>query len=265
MMLPHRFHQPEPQRCCRTCAALLAPSQPRLAAALSTAMQPAVHDALDAPTWRSLLSTPYGGTLQADVHKAAAILKGFTGNLRGRRFIPQETIRSCAGLAVLSVLRVGAGWSVAAGTGVLLAQRRGTWTAPCAVGAFSAGVGWQIGAQLTHLVLVLNEKADLEVFCRSSLAFGAAVAAAAGPLGREASASVRLSSAGHAMCIAYSQSRGAFAGVALEGMVMRSRDSVNDLFYGRRVGPRRLLLAMNAPPPPPACAALYQVLADLAD
>ncbi len=82
---------------------------------------------------------------------------------------------------------------------------------------------------------------------------------AAGPLGREAEAKLRFNSRSGAVCCSYSASRGAFAGLALEGTVLRTRDAVNRQFYGREL-PSKVLLLAEAVPPPVAAAALYDAL-----
>lgn len=84
---------------------------------------------------------------------------------------------------------------------------------------------------------------------------------AAGPLGREAEVKLRFNSRSGAVCCSYSASRGAFAGLALEGTVLRTRDAVNRQFYGRELPSKALLLA-EAVPPPAAAAALYDALDD---
>ena len=98
-----------------------------------------------------------------------------------------------------------------------------------------AGAGWQLGCELTDVVVVLRNAAAVRAFAGSQLGLGGSVSIAAGPLGREAAAKLALGAAGStAVCYSYSVSRGAYAGLALEGTLLRSRDAVNQAFYGRR-------------------------------
>jgi lipid-binding SYLF domain-containing protein len=264
MMLPPKFRQQSPQRVCRACAALLGPLQDQLAGVLAEAAQPPVRDAPAAPSWRAVITPPYGKTLADDILKAASILH----RQHGCRAL-RAALRRCAGVAVLSVLRVGAGWSVSAGTGVVLARRGGSlgqraqsgWGPPCAVALAAAGFGWQAGAQLTHLVLVLKDAAALRALCGASVGVQLVAGAAAGPAGREGAAAWRVGNGGQGVMRSWSASWGAFAGAAVEGCVVRTRDAVNREFYGRaRVPARALLLSDWGAAPPAACSALYAAL-----
>lgn len=73
------------------------------------------------------------------------------------RAIPSSLLRQAAGYAILSVLKVGMGWSAAVGTGLVVARRQdGSWSPPSAVGLGSFGWGLQAGGELTDLLLVLS-------------------------------------------------------------------------------------------------------------
>jgi hypothetical protein len=86
------------------------------------------------------------------------ILRTFSalGAMAPERGIPAAVLRGAAGLAVLSVLKLGAGWSCAFGTGLVVARRpAGGWSAPSSVMSLSAGAGWQLGVELTDVIIVL--------------------------------------------------------------------------------------------------------------
>ena len=87
---------------------------------------------------------------------------------------------------------------------------------------------------------------------------GAAACVTAGPLGRRAEAALRAGPRSAALCYSYSECRGAFAGVALEGSLLAARDGVNAAFYGRPVPARQLLLGGCAGAP--AASVLYAAL-----
>jgi lipid-binding SYLF domain-containing protein len=62
------------------------------------------------------------------------------GTVKPERGIPQAVLAGCAGLAILSVFKVGAGWSCGLGTGLVVARRRdGTWSPPSSIFSISAG------------------------------------------------------------------------------------------------------------------------------
>jgi hypothetical protein len=151
LLLPPRYNQREPQRVCEMCSCLLQPLQSYLVGALSRSVQPPVHDAIDAVSLRSWLNSPVSGSLEDDVYKATNILRTFMGaaRLEPERQLPAGVLTGARGLALLSVLRVGAGWSCTVGTGVVVArQRDGSWSAPCGAACYGVGWGAQIGGEV---------------------------------------------------------------------------------------------------------------------
>lgn len=75
------------------------------------------------------------------------------GSLPPERTIPPAILRGAAGLAVLSVARVGAGWSLSVGSGLVVARTaEGGWSAPSALLSLASSIGWQIGLEVQDLV-----------------------------------------------------------------------------------------------------------------
>lgn len=75
------------------------------------------------------------------------------GSLPPERTIPPAILRGAAGLAVLSVARVGAGWSLSVGSGLVVARTsEGGWSAPSALLSLASSVGWQLGLEVQDLV-----------------------------------------------------------------------------------------------------------------
>jgi hypothetical protein len=73
-------------------------------------------------------------------------------------------LQNAAGYAILSVLKVGMGWSAAVGTGLVIARAEdGSWSAPSAIGLGSFGWGVQAGGEMTDLLLVLNNIETVKV------------------------------------------------------------------------------------------------------
>ena len=267
MMLPPKFCQAEPKRVCRSCAPILAPIQSFLAGTLAKSAHAPIQDIPDAASWRSLLNPPLSSSLETDIFSATNILQQFANlglgpaQLSQERDIPKRVLSSCAGIAILSMVRVGVGWSGAGlGTGVVVARRNNGWSAPCGITVASLGVGWQFGAELANVVIVLRDFEAVRTFTGNSLGLGTSMSVAAGPVGREAAASWRVGTAGRGACVSYSLARGAFVGMALEGLFVRTKDSANKKFYGRQYLPARSLLLADWVPQPPAAAALYRAL-----
>ncbi|KAL4437474.1 hypothetical protein ABPG77_003455 [Micractinium sp. CCAP 211/92] len=263
MLLPPRFRLPEPQRVCRRCCELLLPIQPLLAGSIAPAVKQPVHDVSDWSALRSLLNPPLSSRLDTDLYTATNILRQYVravGTLPRERAIPPAILRGCTGLAVLSVARAAAGWSVSVGSGLVVArQPGGGWSAPSAILSLASSVGWQLGVEVQDVVLVLRSHAALKAFCGAQLGIGGSLSVAAGPVGRAAGARALAAPGAGAVVYSYCAARGAYAGLALEAALVCCRDAVNQAFYGRKVSARQLLLG-GAVPPPPAAAALYAAL-----
>ena len=87
-----------------------------------------------------------------------------SSRLHAERSIPAGLLQNAAGYAILSVLKVGMGWSAAVGTGLIVARLEdGSWSPPSAVGLGSFGWGLQAGGEMTDLLLVLNNTETVKV------------------------------------------------------------------------------------------------------
>ena len=104
-------------------------------------------------------------------------------------------------------------------------------------------VGFQIGADVSEVViLVMTEKAR-DALLSSSFKLGADASIATGPVGAGASSTVTTD------LVSFARSKGAYAGVSLEGAVIRPDGEANTIFYGRNVSPADILVrgAVNNP------------------
>jgi lipid-binding SYLF domain-containing protein len=107
----------------------------------------------------------------------------------------------------------------------------GPWSPPAMFALEGGSFGLQIGGEATDFVLlVMNEKGAASVLS-SKVKLGADASAAAGPVGRSASAETDIVM--KAEILSYSRARGVFAGVSLEGSTMRSDDGANKAVYGK--------------------------------
>ncbi len=115
----------------------------------------------------------------------------------------------------------------------------GPWSAPAMFALEGGSFGFQIGAQATDFVLlVMNEKGAKSVMT-SKVKLGADASAAAGPVGRAASAETDIVM--NAEILSYSRSKGLFAGLSLEGSTMRSDDGGNKALYGRELSAKEIV------------------------
>lgn len=152
------------------------------------------------------------------------------------------------------------------GTGLVIArlprELGGGWSAPSAIGVMGVTWGFMIGADLTDTLIVLNTDEAVRAFAgNTQLTIGADIEVAVGFVGRSGTAEVHLADTQTlAPAFSYSQSKGLYAGVSLDGSVLVTRRDLNYKFYGRRVESQQLL--SGDIPSPRAAAPLYTALAE---
>ncbi len=191
----------------------------------------------------SWMISPAGATEQEIVNRSAKILREFHGI--PEKDIPRDVMRGAKGLAIISVVKVGFGISGKGGEGVVVARTGNGWSGPSFVGLGGAGAGFQIGAQLTDFIFVLNTTAAVRAFSKDgNVALGADVSAAAGPVGRDLQASVTP----RAAVYTYSRSKGLFAGASLEGAIIATQKTANARYYHRPVSAAAILSGRVSPP-----------------
>ncbi|MFA7160400.1 MAG: YSC84-related protein [Kiritimatiellia bacterium] len=183
--------------------------------------------------------------LQDSVDQARVILKRFKE--MPEQSIPEKVLRDARGLAILSVVKAGFVLSARGGQGIVIARTSATngWSGPSAIATGGAGFGFQIGAQASEFVLVLNTPEAVRAFSRGgNISLGTDLSVAAGPVGRNLAVDV----APMAAIYTYSRSQGLFAGVSLEGTVIITRGEANTDYYGRKVQVDDILKGKIPPP-----------------
>ena len=108
--------------------------------------------------------------------------------------------------------------------------KSGAWSSPAFLTITGGSIGLQIGAQAVDLVLVVQNRRGLDQLLQNQFKIGADAAVAAGPVGRDASASTDIQL--RAQILSYSRTRGLFAGVTLNGSTIRQDRDANERFYG---------------------------------
>ncbi|KAM9334242.1 SH3 domain-containing YSC84-like protein 1 isoform 2-T2 [Symphorus nematophorus] len=176
------------------------------------------------------MSNPIPSNLRSEAKKAAKILRDFTeiSNRNGPdKLIPAHVIAKAEGLAIISVIKAGFMITARGGSGIViarLADRR--WSAPSAIGIAGLGGGFEIGVEVSDLVIILNQRRAIEAFTKGgNLTLGGNCTVAVGPMGRNVEADVALRSP--AAVFTYCRSRGLFAGISLEGSYLIERKETN--------------------------------------
>jgi lipid-binding SYLF domain-containing protein len=154
--------------------------------------------------------------------------------------IPRDLLREAKAIAVIpSVLKVGFVFGGRRGEGLISVKGPdGTWSNPSFITITGGSVGFQAGVSSTDVILVFRTQRGVDSIVSGKFTLGADAAAAAGPVGRNASASTDAQL--HAEIYSYSRARGLFAGVALDGSALRIDYDANAAIYGSGVTPRRI-------------------------
>jgi len=133
----------------------------------------------------------------------------------------------------------------------------GPWSAPAMMALEGGSVGFQIGGQATDFVLLVMNDRGAHSILKSKVKLGADASAAAGPVGRNASAETDVTM--RAEILTYSRARGLFAGVSLAGSSVRPDNDANARIYGKKVEAESIIFK-GAVAVPPAAQKLISLL-----
>jgi SH3 domain-containing YSC84-like protein 1 len=171
--------------------------------------------------------------------------------------VPQDVIDKADCVVVLpSVLKLAFGIGGSYGRGVMTCRSgstfHGPWSAPTMMALEGGSFGLQLGGQATDFVLLLMSPRSASSILSSKVKLGGDVSAAAGPVGRNASAETDVTM--RAEILSYSRARGLFAGISLSGSTLRPDNDANKKLYGKEVSAKSIVF--NKAIPAPESAAL---------
>ena len=156
--------------------------------------------------------------------------------------IPQNLIDKARCVVVVpGMKKAGFIFGAKYGRGFAVCRRRGGsgWSAPAAMRVEGGSVGFQIGASETDVVLLVMNEGGMKHLLSDKFTIGGEATAAAGPVGRDATA--QTDALMNAEMLSYSRSRGLFAGISLEGATLRPDEDTNKELYGREATNREIL------------------------
>ncbi len=185
------------------------------------------------------------------LHRAASVVTEIMGT--PEKAIPQDLLDKAVCVGVIpSELKFAFGVGGNFGRGALVCRRggNGRWGAPAMFTLGGGSFGLQLGGQATDVVFIVMNPRGAQKLVQSSVKLGAEASAAAGPVGRKAEGATDIQL--HAEILSYSRSRGLFAGVSLEGAVLKQDDDGNKRLYGRSVVPKEILFGRGLTVPPAA-------------
>jgi hypothetical protein len=128
-------------------------------------------------------------TLEKECARAAATLRAFCADPSNPdsalNSIPKRVLQGARGLAIFTVVKAGMIWSGKLGSGLVIARLPdGSWSAPSCLGTTGVGFGFQVGADVSDFVIVLNSDDAVRAFATSgNMTIGGNLSAAVGPIG----------------------------------------------------------------------------------
>jgi len=161
--------------------------------------------------------------------------------------IPEEVLGSAECVAVVpSMLKAGFVVGARYGRGLASCRTPKGWSAPAFFSVKGGSFGLQIGGQAVDLVMLIMNNDGMRKLLSSEFKLGADASVAAGPVGRHAAADTDWKL--RAQILSYSRARGIFAGLELNGAVVKQdKDSTRE-FYGHMVTSKASLQGLIEPP-----------------
>jgi SH3 domain-containing YSC84-like protein 1 len=166
--------------------------------------------------------------------------------------IPQSVLDKAECVVILpSVLKFAVGIGGSYGRGVMTCRQgknfTGKWGAPTMMALEGGSAGLQLGGNATDFVLLLMSPRSANSILKSKVKLGGDVTAAAGPVGRAASAETDVTM--RAEVLSYSRARGLFAGISLDGSTLRADNGANKNLYGKEVSAQDIVFKTAVPIP----------------
>jgi SH3 domain-containing YSC84-like protein 1 len=163
--------------------------------------------------------------------------------------IPQDLLNRSHCIVLVPGLKKGAfifGGKYGRGFAMCRLQQGEGWGPPAAIRIEGGSVGLQIGVSSTDVVLLVMNERGMKHLASSKFTLGAEANAAAGPVGRDATAQTDAMMS--AEILSWSRSRGAFAGISLSGATLRNDLDENKAMYGQRWTNKEVFASGLKPP-----------------
>ena len=153
--------------------------------------------------------------------------------------------RARAVMVVPQLVKAGFFLGGEGGSGVLTAKSGSSWSNPAFYTIGGASFGLQIGVETAEVVFFVMSDRALTAWMRDEVTLGAKAGLTVLVVGSNAQAAT--TSNADVDVIAWARSKGAYAGVTLEGSIIKPRDSYNEAYYGKKMSVQQLISNANAP------------------
>jgi len=155
--------------------------------------------------------------------------------------IPEEVLEHAKCVAVVPhMVKGGFVFGAEGGKGVATCRTASGWSAPAFITISGGSWGLQIGVEAVDVVMIFQNDKAMQRLLESNFQVGGDASAAAGPVGRHATAGTDWKM--DTEILTYSRAKGAFAGLTLTGASLRQDSDSRHAMYGHNVETRALLL-----------------------
>ena len=153
-----------------------------------------------------------------------------------------DHLKDVKGLLIFpQVLKAGFILGGSGGTGVLTARdsKTGNWSEPAFYTIGSVSFGLQIGGEAAEVIMMIMSQRAVDSLLTTSVKLGGDTSIALGPVGTGAKGAIT------ADIISFARSKGIYAGLNLEGSVVKVRNGLNEAYYGKEVDPAEIIIKQD--------------------
>lgn len=158
----------------------------------------------------------------------------------------RENLSQAKGLIIIpSLLKAGFFIGGSGGSGVLIVKddKTGQWSQPAFYTLGAGSLGIQFGAEAAEIIMMVRTQKAVDALFASSFKLGGDTSIAVGPVGKGVKSNIV------ADILSFSRTKGAYAGVSLEGSVIKTKDKWNEAYYGKAVSPADIIVKRSVSNP----------------
>jgi len=154
----------------------------------------------------------------------------------------KENLNQAKGLIIIpSLLKAGFFIGGSGGSGVFIVkdEKTGQWSQPAFYTLGAGSLGIQFGAEAAEIIMMVRTQKAVDKLFTSSFKLGGDTSIAVGPVGTGVKSNIT------ADILSFSRTKGAYAGVSLEGSVIKTKDKWNEAYYGKAVSPVDIIVTRS--------------------
>jgi len=158
----------------------------------------------------------------------------------------KENLNQAKGLIIIpSLLKAGFFIGGSGGSGILIVKddKTGQWSQPAFYTLGAGSLGIQFGAEAAEIIMMVKTRKAVDKLFTSSFKLGGDTSIAVGPVGSGVKSNIV------ADILSFTRTKGAYAGVSLEGSVISTKDKWNEAYYGKAVNPVDIIVKRSVSNP----------------